>query len=181
MINIVEVNKIHKEGHFALANKSGGEIRGARGLLVENLVADCWESLGPEYKVVSQGKHAISFKGNKLMEIGCDVDCYKNEELVCIVECKSYLDKPYLERAMTDFGYLEEVTKVPKIVVTLENAINKNTYEFIVHRNQDINFNGMYTLCLGKRSAEKPIYIQEYFKYIDEELFKNLMDFFKRL
>ena len=110
-----------------------------------------------------------------------DLDCYKNEELVCIVECKSYLDKPYLERAMTDFGYLEEVTKVPKIVVTLENAINKNTYEFIVHRNQDINFNGMYTLCLGKRSAEKPIYIQEYFKYIDEELFKNLMDFFKRL
>jgi len=176
-----EINELHKKGHNALANASGGVQRNGRGKLVEELVAHIWEGLGEEYETVSQQKHTINFESiNKSMNIGCDVDCYKNGELLCIVECKSYCDKCYLERAVSDFRYLNLITKVPKIVVTLEDAIAKNSYEIIKQLHSDI-FDGMYILCLGKRSSSRPMYNPQYLKPIDQELFNTLIKFFKKM
>jgi len=176
-----EINKYHLERHLALENSSGGEIRKARGSLVEELVKSIWEGLGEGHKAVLQQKHEIYFDSiDKSMKVGCDVDCYKDEKLACIVECKAYLEKCYLERAVSDFRYLNETTKVPKIVVALEESIDPNTYEIIKHLHSDV-FDGMYILCSGKRNASKPMYKSQYLKPIERELFNNLINFFKEI
>lgn len=176
-----EINEYHQQHHLELENSSGGQQRGSRGALVEELVKKIWEGLGEGRSAVLQQKHEIYFDSIDMsIKIGCDVDCYKDEELACIVECKAYLDKCYLERAISDFRYLNEVTKVPKIVVTLEDAIAKNTYEILKQLNLDI-FDGMYVLCQGKRNSNKPMYKPEYLKPIEPELFNNLINFFKEI
>ena len=55
-----EINEYHLERHLALENSSGGEIRKARGSLVEELVKSIWEGLGEGHKAVLQQKHEIS-------------------------------------------------------------------------------------------------------------------------
>ena len=181
MLTYEEVNDIHKQGHLGCDDLSGGEIRTKRGSLVENLVKDIWESKGTGFEGRLQQKHRVEFDtGQKdFMDVGCDVDLIKDGELVGIVECKAYLDKCYLERAIFDFGYLKEL-RVPKIIVSLENAVNEKTERILKHEHSN-HLNGIFYLCEGKRSSAKPLYKEEFFKPIYKQFYLTLQNFLEKL
>ena len=114
------------------------------------------------------------------MNIGCYVALIKDGKLVGIVECKAYLDKCYLERAIVDFKYLSFVTDVPKVVVALENSVAEKTSKILEHINSD-KLSGIFYLCVGKRSSSKPLYKKEFFKPIDEGFYSELQTFMETL
>lgn len=179
-MNYTTFNQIHTDVHTACHNLSGGEIRQTRGDLVETLVADLWQSLGPDHIARTQMKHTIDFGDIGTLDIGCDVDLYIGNELRGIVECKAYVDKCFLERAIVDFRYLKEATAVPKIVVGLENAIAENTRKILQHVHRDC-LDDVFFLVPGKRSSGRPLYKQEFFKPIDESSYDSLVNFFKSI
>lgn len=174
-------NNIHTAAHNGCETLSGGEIRQKRGDLVEHLIKDLWESMGENYVAKLQQKHIIEFPElNTNLKIGCDVDLYKNNELVCIVECKAYIDKCFLERAIVDFRYLRQVTPVPTVVVGLENAIAENTKRILEYVHKDV-LTKIFFLVAGNRSSSKPLYNPEFFRPISEEYYEGLVNFLKSL
>ena len=175
------INDFHTEQHLGLDHMSGGQIRKLRGNLVEEIASMIWKESGKNRTALHQQKHSYEVNGLKA-KVGCDVDCFENGVLKCIIECKAYADKCYIDRAATDFRYLHNLAKVkvPKIVVSLEDSIASNTLAIIKHLNQDI-LNKVFFLCDGKRNSERPLYIREYFKPINEDKLMNLVTYLRSL
>ena len=182
-----KINGIHESVHAQCEGLKGGGIRSVRGGLVERLVKTLWESLSEENTTVEQGKwdyQVVDTDGHIHKGAGgVDIDCYKNGELVCVVECKAYLDKCYLERAVVDFEYLQlndTARKAKKIVVSLENSIAAKSLAMI--RAMKVNtLSDIFFLCDGKRSSEKPLYKKEFFKPINPDKLNSLVEFFRSL
>ena len=99
--------------------KDGGELRAARGELVESLVKECCELVGLDYRKGTSDFQTISVKGyTKKHQV--DGHVYKNGKLILIIEAKSYLDLCYYERACHDFKVMKlKHPSVPCILVSL--------------------------------------------------------------
>lgn len=173
------LNNYHTDTHLNLEFSSGGEQRSARGALVENLVKKAWESNGQNYVAKCQDKHTIPVGGEEL-QVGCDVDLYKDGTLVGIVECKAYLDKCYLERAITDFRYLEKLTKVPKFIVSLQDAIAPKTLKILKAVHEDV-LAEVFFLVPSKRNSAKPLYKKEFFEPLCKERVAEFSQYLRSL
>ena len=176
------INDFHTEQHLGLDHMSGGQIRKLRGNLVEEIASMIWKESGKNRTALHQQKHSYEVNGLKA-KVGCDVDCFENGVLKCIIECKAYADKCYIDRAATDFRYLHNLAKVkvPKIVVSLEDSVAANALAIIKYLNRDISFNKVFFLCDGKRNSDRPLYIREYFKPINENKLMNLVTYLRSL
>ena len=105
------INNFHTEQHLGLEHMSGGEIRASRGKLVEEIASMIWEESGKNRTTLRQQKHSYEVNGLK-GKVGCDVDCFEDGVLKCIIECKAYADKCYIDRAATDFRYLHNLSLI---------------------------------------------------------------------
>lgn len=173
------LNNYHTDIHLNLEFSSGGEQRSARGALVENLVKKAWESNGSNYVAKFHVKHSVPVGGEKL-RAGCDVDLYKNETLVGIVECKAYLDKSMLERAITDFRYLQKITKVPKFIVSLQDATDAKTLRILKSIHDDV-LAEIFFLIPSKRGSKKPLYKKEFFEPLCKERVAEFSQYLRSL
>lgn len=109
----------------------------------------------------------------------CFASLYKEGEIKGHVECKSYLDLTFLERAewnsreMTINGIQQ-----PKIILALENSVKDASKDYVLAGGY---IDKIFYLCQGKRSSNKPIYKKEFYKDIDSELFNTFYTYLKKL
>lgn len=149
------------------ANMTGGQNRKYSGETVEmviNKVIDRFkekypmlkiEIRGDDDKIKVKGKDGVSFT-----EESVDKHIYINGNLELIIECKTYLDKCYLQRASDDFRLIKKGVKRPleAWIVSLENAVSDMAYNFFMYQDDNIYVNKCFFLSNGKRSSAKPIY-----------------------
>ena len=95
-------------------------------------------------------------------------------KLKIICEAKTYMDKPYLERASQDFSIIRKYNgkedKIYSYVISLQDAVKKQTLNFFM---KDGHIDYVFFLMKGKRSPIKPIWDPKFRKEIDlDSLYK---------
>ena len=116
------INKLHYNAHNAVSTLTEGQQRSLRGKLVENIIEEIWVSFGG---TVSSEKFPTD-RGDITINMALDRNLYKDDKLVAMVECKSYLDLCYLERAEWNARELSEGANIsaPKFVLSLQDSVN---------------------------------------------------------
>lgn len=149
------------------ANFSGGENRAYSGLTVEtctDLIIEKFRELYPTLnievrnstdKIKVFGKNGIDFT-----EESVDRHVYINNRLELIIECKTYLDKCYLQRATDDCRLIRKGLDHPiqAWIISLENAISDSAYNYFMFQDDGIYVDKCFYLSDGKRVSNKPIY-----------------------
>jgi len=143
----------------------GGQIRAARGDLVEDVVRDCCELVGLEWRKGTRDMQTIvvgEFSKNHQV----DGHIYKNGVPAVFSESKSYLDSCYYVRAVDDFKLMKlRHPTVPCIVVALEKGGADDAFAFTNAVNVGA-CSSVFYLCDGKRSSSRPMYQREFAKPI---------------
>ena len=164
----------------ALPN-TGGKIRDLSGNITETLVEMIWEALAEEYPelkaevVVGDERpyRIVDMDGNYIDE-SVDRHCYINDKLVLAIECKSYLDKCYMQRADGDFNLMKSYNNdFDGIIVSIENSIADNSYNFFMNRK---NIDHVYYLADGKRNSAKMKKICYHQDRIQDDLILSLIN-----
>ena len=149
------------------ANMSGGENRAYSGATVElcidtimDMFKTLYPTLGIEVKGDSDKITVLGKDGEAYTEESVDRHIYINGKLELIIECKTYLDKCYLQRAADDFRLIRKGTGHPiqAWVVSLENAISDMAYNFFMYQDDETYINECFFLSDGKRASSRPIY-----------------------
>ena len=152
----------------------GGKIRAKRGKLVEKLIDYIWEHEFGGYTKTHDYVHHTSRNGNNLKK-AMDRHLYLDDTLICCVEAKSYLDACYLARADWDARIVKtQHTDVPCIILSLENGVASETLTYILDEGK---LDGVFFLCPGNRSSNRPIWKKEYFKNIEESLYNKFCNY----
>jgi hypothetical protein len=152
----------------------GGKIRAARGNLVEDLVRDCCELVGLEWRKGTQDLQTIvvgEFSKNHQV----DGHIYKNGAPAVFIESKAYLDSCYYVRAVEDFKLMKlRYPTVPCVVVALEKGGSDDAFAFTNAVNVGACSSVVY-LCDGKRSSSRPMYQREFAKPIQQAKLEALV------
>lgn len=100
---------------------------------------------------------------------------YINDIPIIFAECKTYLDKCYLDRANSDLFHLRKINdNIRCIIVSLENAVSTNAENYF----KDLgNIDKIFYLVDGKRSSKKPVWKKEYYKPINKIVLNNLINY----
>lgn len=139
----------------------GGAIRKINGETTEEIVQKIWNFLAEKYP----GKNASVKKGddtpivltdfeNNSIEESVDQHCFINNKLVLTVECKSYLDKCYMQRADSDFQLMKTGSKesFDCVILSFEDGIALSTFKYFMNRK---NIDHVFYLAEGKRCSKK--------------------------
>lgn len=147
--------RIRLEGEKEIENS--GDYRAYSGNTVEKLVDLLFEKLKELYPSLNieclvGRKSPISIQSGKYhIEESVDRHIFINGKLVLAVECKTYLDKCFLQRADSDFSLMKSGKKGWKgIVLALEDNIDENSKNFFMSRK---NVDETFILYTGKRKS----------------------------
>lgn len=159
---------------------AGGKVRALMGGLVENLAGKIWvtETGG----TVKRGDFtAYNTRGNTL-RFSVDRHCYcVKDKLRLLVECKSYLDRCYLERADNDFEMIQGVICNPQVqtaILSLEVALADEALSFYKGKN---NIDRIFFLLDGKRMSDAPIWKSQHRKSINPEKLREFVEYVSSL
>lgn len=136
--------------------KKSGDYRAYSGATVEKLVDLSFELVGKEFpdlniECLIGTKNPISISDGKYtIKESVDRHIYINGKLVCAVECKSYLDKCFLQRADSDFSLMKSGKEFKSVVLALEDNIDDNSKAFFLNRK---NVENIFILYTGKRRS----------------------------
>jgi site-specific DNA-methyltransferase (adenine-specific) len=146
-----------------LVNISEGKMRSIRGNDIEKFVLDVINNIGLVCDINLHAKNGN--KDKKILEFDTiskkhqvDIHIYKNDIFDSVIECKSYLDSCYYNRACSDFKIFDKFGyNLKYYIFSLEDCINHQTRLFtdIIYDNicDDIFF------CIdGKRNSGKPLF-----------------------
>jgi hypothetical protein len=149
-----EVSKLLKD-----YEKNGqGSTRGTIGNLYETLAKKIILSIDPTLDVRKNDFLTIYSKSGKYKIDNVQVDwhVYKNNKLMFIVECKTYLDICYLKRTVEDFETIRKSKgDIPSIIFTGQKAIGKNAWGFY---NEEYEFQTFVVNQTKQRNPNKPVY-----------------------
>lgn len=147
--------RIRLEGEKEIENS--GDYRAYSGNTVEKLVDLLFDKLKELYPSLNieclvGRKSPISIQSGKYhIEESVDRHIFINGKLVLAVECKTYLDKCFLQRADSDFSLMKSGKKGWKgIVLALEDNIDENSKNFFMSRK---NVDETFILYTGKRKS----------------------------
>lgn len=160
---------------------SGGKLRQVMGAIVEDLVEVIWNNFSEKYP---EAKATIC-KGdttpikiidcyNNSIEESVDRHCYINGKLVLAIECKTYLDKCYLQRADSDFNLMKTSNNFKGIIVSLQDSIAEESYNFFMNRG---NVDKVFYLADGKRNSASDKHISRNTDKIKKEYIANLVNY----
>lgn len=171
-----EINKLHFDAHLGCANLTGGQQRAKRGKLVETMIEAIWTSLGGTFT----SDKFLTQRGDTEIKMALDRNLYKGDKLVAMVECKSYLDLCYLERAEWNARELSEGAGIqaPKFILALQDSVNATSMGYVLAGK---HIEDIFFLVDRKRSSTKPLYKQEFYEDIDEGLFDKFYTYFHSL
>jgi hypothetical protein len=175
------VDELYKKTQEELYEETqGGIIRMKRGKLIETIidkVIEAFKEWGQdvECRVGSQDIQLIEV-GKFTKKHQVDRHIYVQGKLKCIIECKSYLDLCFYERACHDFKTMRiKHPDVIGMVFTLENSLNDESRVFT-----DTVFDSVckeiFYMCEGKRSSSKPIYKKKHEKLIQKDKFLHFVE-----
>lgn len=159
----------------------GGALRSFSGETVELLIDYVWNELLKKYsrngnsKIGSKDSFTIHSKSGEIEE-SVDRHLYLDGKCVCIIECKTYLDKCYMQRASSDFELIKkEYPDTYGIIVSLEDSIATNAYNFWM---EEGFINQTFIFADGKRNsrADKRIYFT-YKNRLNREKIQKFVDF----
>ena len=139
---------------------NGGKIRDLSKQTTETMTEIIWNSLAQNYPEVKanifvgeEHPYRIEDEDGNFIEESVDRHCYINDKLVLAIECKTYLDKCYMQRADGDFNLMKSYNKdFDGIIISIENSIADNSYNFFLNRK---NIDKVYYLATGKRNSAK--------------------------
>jgi len=170
-LKLKEANEWGKKGEM-------GMVRSTMKDSVELLLDLIWKTeKGGESKkndfIESTSKNGYTLK------FQVDRHLYTNE-LKGLCECKSYLDRCFMERASSDFGRIKNgISENPKtFILALEDAVGKNGFNYYMDEG---NIDNVFFLCDGKRSPKKPIWKDEFKKSINESKLEKFIEFIKNI
>ena len=139
-------------------NKQAGKLRAGSGITVEGMIDLIWNALASKYPEVNSritvGRLTpvvvVDEDGEEIRE-SVDRHCFIDDEMVAAIECKTYLDKCYMQRASDDFKLMKtQLPNLQGIIVSLEDSIAANSFDFIMNKGY-INKN--FFLATGKRNS----------------------------
>jgi hypothetical protein len=160
--------------------QEGGQLRAARGSLVEDLVRDCCELVGLEFRKGTQDMQTLTI-GQFSKKHQVDGHIYKNNVPVVFSESKAYLDSCYYVRAVEDCKLMKlRHPTVPCIVVALENALADDAFAFTNAVNPGACSDVFY-ICDGKRSSGRPLYRREFAKPLQMAALSRLVEYLRSL
>lgn len=140
---------------------SGGPLRTVMGDMVEVFTDEIWNFLCEKYpQVRAEIKRGptdpikITDKDNNSITESVDRHCYINDKLVLAIECKTYLDKCFMQRADSDFHLMKTSNDFEAIVVAFENATADNAFNFFMNQG---NINNVYFLADSRRNSSRHI------------------------
>ena len=160
---------------------NGGKIRDISGKITETLTEMIWNLLAEKYPTIkaeicvgeTRPYKIIDNEGNYIEE-SVDRHCYINDKLVLAIECKTYLDKCYMQRADGDFNLMKSYNKdFDGIIISIENSIADNSYNFFMNRK---NIDKVYYLAIGKRNSAKLKKICYHQERIQRDLIMTLIN-----
>jgi hypothetical protein len=159
---------------------AGGKVRQKNGNLVESMVKIIIQELCKlnninEYKITGKSEDSIRITSkNGYIDASVDVHMSINNKSVLFSECKTYLDKCYLDRANSDLLHFKKLDKNNScIIVSLENAVATNAENYFLDEG---NIDRIFYLVDGKRSGSKPIWKSEFYKPINIDVLKELIN-----
>ncbi len=170
-------NCCNEQDELSKKDNSGGQLRSKRGHMVEMIAEITMNALSKRINCKSVveckkgSKDCIEIKSpngfSKMHQT--DRHCYLNNILTLVIECKSYLDSCYYERACMDAKiFKQHDNNISCIVLSLEDSLRyetKNFYDDIF----DNCIDSVFYLCEGKRSSSKPIYKKEFKKMLNKD------------
>ncbi len=168
MESIVEQYNKEVDALPEIHSKGGGAARNASGLVYENLIKRICVSLGLNPKKNDYFR-TKEINGKSLRTLQVDWHTYRNNVLKYLIESKTYLDRCYLERAVTDFIKLHQSPDVPDdakyCIFAGQNACAANALEyyseyFKYETGKELTI--FFVNPQRKRSSSRPIYKAEY-------------------
>lgn len=161
---------------------SGGPLRQAMGEIVEDFVEYVWVSVSRQYpnlqsRIVKGADEPITIFGS--FKESVDRHCYINDKLVLAVECKTYLDKCYLQRADSDFSLLKENNKdFSSIIVSLQDSVAKDTFSYFMSRR---NIDKIFFFSSVKRSSAPEKHISRNPEWLLENKIYDFINYIKNI
>lgn len=138
---------------------TAGKLRCFSGSIVEEMIDLIFEKCAESHQNID-GEICVGrfvpititdFEGNSIKE-SVDRHIFINNKLSCVIECKTYLDKCYMQRADSDFNLMKSYDKnFDTVIVSLENSIADNSYNFFLNRG---NITKVFYLASGKRNSK---------------------------
>ena len=157
-------NKFYNDLLYKLeqaSDLSGGPLRQIMGDMVETFTDEIWNFLCEKYPHVNaeikRGPtdpiKIVDNDGNSITE-SVDRHCYINGKLILAIECKTYLDKCFMQRADSDFHLMKTSNNFEAIIVAFEDATAENSFNFFMNQG---NIDNVYFLANSRRSSSRHI------------------------
>ena len=158
------------KGLVSSSHLTGGALRAKMGALVENFIDISWDNLCQKYPNIiahrTVGKESpIIIYGNYKESV--DRHLFLNNQLSIAIECKTYLDKCYLQRADSDFSLLK--SRYPNLityVVSLQDSVNHDTLQYYLSRG---NITNIFFLCEERRKSGMTNHISNHPQFLQKE------------
>lgn len=143
---------------YQAESNAGGQMRSATGDLFETIAQAIIYAV--DDSIVCKHNDYIAIESSpgsgRFNKVQVDLHLYKDGELLALVECKTYLDKSMLTRAVTEVGYIrEEFPDVPAAIFMGQMATDIERLEWMQDRH------GLETFTVNQtkqRRSDKPIF-----------------------
>jgi len=152
---------------------SGWIIRNKNWNLAEDMIIHILETICFELWIIN---YDISWKKKDYIRVNSenwyintstDIHFKLNGLELLFIECKTYLDKCYLDRANSDLSHLKKsFNESYCFIISLEKATPDNVEYFFMDQ---WFIDGIYYLLDGIRSSKKPIWKSEFKKEINKD------------
>jgi hypothetical protein len=167
---------------LAWESKEGGKRRKIMGDLGEEIsqkiLEFCLNFLQINNSKVYRGgekKVMCKIDNDAYFEAQVDKHVEIENKLRIICECKTYLDKTYVERASSDFNIIRKYNtigdnKIFSYIISLQDCVKKETLTFFM---RDGHIDNVFILMNLKRSGNKPIWNPNHRKKIEIDKLYN--------
>tara|TARA_E500000305_G_scaffold42859_1_gene33191 strand:+ start:324 stop:926 length:603 start_codon:yes stop_codon:yes gene_type:complete len=151
---------LHKQ--YISEGNQGGKVRGTVGKLYETIAHMICLLVNPELEVKHNDYINIASRsGRYFKKTQVDLHVYLRDELVLIIECKTYLDSSMLDRAISEFTKIRThhaITSdkvLPCAVFTGQQCVNEESFNFL---HEEEPFDMFVTNKTPNRSSKLPIF-----------------------
>ena len=154
---LVKAGKVYNSG-----TNQGGKVRGINGKLYETIAMMICMLVNKNLVIKHNDYINIASRsGLYFIKKQVDLHVYLRDELVLIIECKTYLDSSMLDRAISEFTKIRKhhaITSdkvLPCAVFTGQQCINEESFNFL---HEEEPFDMFVTNKTPNRSSKLPIF-----------------------
>ena len=139
------------------SDNAGGKMRATVGDLYETIAQSIIYTVDPTIVCKHNDYILIESKGGKYFKrTQVDIHCYKDGELLCIIEGKTYVDSSMLDRACSEFDKIRRAYPgIPAAVFSGQNAVNEESMNWF---KDETDFETFFINVTKQRRSDAPIF-----------------------